>query len=153
MHGSSNLLRSAVWAMDSRVHCLCSRGRQHPGSCWGPWGPSTLPFLFTDLTPSAGTALGRHLFSSYLRQDCSFCEVGHRCALTSQPGKVGAAGAGKPLEGCTRVCSQHEHAVSPLCTAVELLHVLQPHLQSQCRHILRVITGGCVSGLYFISKN
>lgn len=98
MHGSSNLLGSAVWAVDSRVHCLCSRGRQHPGSCWGSWGSSTLTFLFTHLTPSAGTALRGNLFSNHLRQDCSFCEVGHGCALTSQPGKAGAAGDGKPLE-------------------------------------------------------
>lgn len=107
MHGKhSNLLGSAVWAVDSRVHCSCSRGRQHPSSCWGSWGHSTLPFLFTDLAPSAGTPLRGHLFSNHLRQHCSFWDVGHVCALTSQPGQAGAAGAGKPLE------TTHECAVS-----------------------------------------
>lgn len=115
-----------------------------------PGGHSTLSFLFTDLTPSAVTAWRGHLFSNHLRQDCSFWEVAHVCALTSQAGKAGAAGAGNPSGEHTRVCCQHECAICPLCTAVERLHVLQPHLQVHCRHILTVITGGRSCGRFVL---
>lgn len=141
------------WALQCRLWTAeCTARAAEEGStqaaAGGSWGPSTLPFLFMDLTPSAG------IFKRYFVQQSSqaFWKAGHVCALTSQPGKAGAARAGKPSGDCTRVCCQHKCAICPLCTAVEYLHVLQPHLQLHCRHILRVITGGCVSGLYLISK-
>lgn len=113
---------------------------------------SFLGILLLQQVPLRGILFSNHLFSNHLRHDSSFWKAGHVCALASQPGKAGAAGAGKPSGDCTRACCQHKCAICPLCTAAEYLHVLQPHLQLHCRHILRVITGGCVSGLYLISK-
>lgn len=135
----SNLLGSAVWAVDSRVHCSCSRGRQHPGSCGGVLGSQHPPVPF-----HRSYCFSRYSFKRTFIQQSS--QAGLQLlgsgpgVCTDPPGWDGRSW--ETLWRAHTACCQHECAICPLCTAVEHLHVPQPHLQVHCRHILRMITGG-----------